>query len=82
MLRESIAHTIIPVYRIIFRRNCKYRHLNKVRGKTMLTMILLVFSFVCFVLAALWNPAPPRVNLVAAGLAFWVLSVLLAGAHI
>ena len=26
--------------------------------------------------------APPRVNLIAAGLAFWVLSVLLAGAHL
>ncbi len=45
----------------------------------MLTMILLVFAFVCFTLAAFWNPAPPRVNLIAAGLAFWVLSVLLAG---
>ncbi len=48
----------------------------------MLTMILLVFAFVCFTLAAFWNHAPPRVNLIAAGLAFWVLSVLLAGAHI
>lgn len=47
----------------------------------MLTMILLVFAFVCFTLAAFWNPAPPRVNLIAAGLAFWVLSVLLAGRH-
>jgi len=45
----------------------------------MLTLILLVFSFVCFALAAFWNPAPPRVNLIAAGLAFWVLSVILAG---
>jgi hypothetical protein len=45
----------------------------------MLTMILLVFAFVCFTLAAFWNPAPPRVNLIAAGLAFWVLSVLLEG---
>jgi len=48
----------------------------------MLTMILLVFAFVCFALAAFWNPNPPRVNLIAAGLAFWVLSVLLAGAHL
>lgn len=45
----------------------------------MLTLILLVFAFVCFSLAAFWNPVPPRVNLIAAGLAFWVLSVLLAG---
>lgn len=45
----------------------------------MLTLILLVFAFVCFALAAFWNPAPPRINLIAAGLAFWVLSVILAG---
>lgn len=45
----------------------------------MLTLILLVFAFVCFTLAAFWNPSPPRVNLIAAGLAFWVLSVILAG---
>lgn len=45
----------------------------------MLTLILLVFSFVCFALAAFWTPNPPRVNLIAAGLAFWVLSVLIAG---
>lgn len=44
----------------------------------MLNQILLVFAFVCFVLAAFWTPAPPRVNLVAAGLAFWVLAALLA----
>jgi len=43
----------------------------------MLSLILLVFSFVCFCLAAFWNPNPPRINLIAAGLAFWVLSVLL-----
>lgn len=48
----------------------------------MITLILLVFAFVCFTLAAFWNPVPPRINLVAAGLAFWVLSVLLAGAHL
>ncbi len=42
----------------------------------MLTLILLVFSFVCFALATFWNPTPPR-NLVAAGLAFWVLAEIL-----
>jgi hypothetical protein len=47
----------------------------------MLTVILLVFAFVCFCLAAFWTPSPPRFNLIAAGLAFWVLSVLLAGVH-
>ena len=48
----------------------------------MLTTILLVFAFVWFTLSAFWNPAPPRVNLIAAGLAFWVLSIILAGAHL
>jgi hypothetical protein len=48
----------------------------------MLTMILLVFAFVCFCLAAFWTPGPPRVNLIAAGLAFWCLSVLLGGVHV
>jgi hypothetical protein len=48
----------------------------------MITIILLVFAFVCFALSAFWNPAPPRVNLIAAGLAFWVLSLLLTTAHI
>ena len=45
----------------------------------MLILILLVFSFVCFALAAFWQPNPPRVNLIAAGLAFWVLTIILAG---
>lgn len=45
----------------------------------MLTLILLVFAFVCFVLAAIGIPNPSRFNLIAAGLAFWVLSVILAG---
>jgi hypothetical protein len=45
-------------------------------------MILLVFGFVCFVLAAFGVPSPPRFNLLAAGLAFWILSVILAGAHL
>jgi hypothetical protein len=43
----------------------------------MLTMILLAFSFVCFSIATRWNP--PNVNLTALGLAFWVLTVILAG---
>lgn len=47
----------------------------------MLDLILLVFSFVCFVLAAVGVPSPPRFNLVAAGLAFWVLTIILAGRH-
>lgn len=45
----------------------------------MLTTILLVFAFVCFCLATFGIPSPPRFNLMAAGLAFWVASVLFAG---
>ena len=53
-------------------------HLSQ-RRLFMLTIILLVFAFVCFCLAAFWNPQPPRINLIAAGLAFWVLSIILGG---
>jgi len=47
----------------------------------MLSLILLVFAFVFFVVAAFGVNAG-RINLVAAGLSFWVLSVILAGAHL
>ena len=50
----------------------------QVSGGQMLTLILMVFAFCCFVLAAIGVPSSPRFNLVAAGLAFWSLSVLLA----
>lgn len=50
----------------------------------MLTLILLVFAFVLFAIAAFVYPnAQPSPwgwgRFIAAGLAFWVLSVLLAG---
>ena len=49
----------------------------------MVTLILIVFGFVCFCFAAFWNPAPPaRVNLIAAGLAFWVLSEITSRFHL
>jgi hypothetical protein len=38
-------------------------------------IVLIVAALVCFILAAV-NVASPRVNLVAAGLALWVASVL------
>ncbi len=39
--------------------------------------VLLVFALVCFVLAALQQPQPPpRINLIAAGLAFYVASLI------
>lgn len=39
----------------------------------MVTLILLIFALACFVLAAL-NVGGARINLVALGLALWVLS--------
>lgn len=44
----------------------------------MLPLILLVFGFVFFVLAAFWVPNPPRVNLIAAGLACWIMAEMLS----
>lgn len=46
---------------------------------SILPLILLVAAFVLFVLSALGIPSPPRFNLMAAGLACWVLSVMLTG---
>ena len=48
----------------------------------MLTTILIVFAFVCEVLAMVGVPSPPRFNLMAAGLAFWFLSLLLVGVRL
>lgn len=45
----------------------------------MISLILLVAAFVLFVLAAIGIPSG-RVNLIASGLACWVLSVML-GTH-
>lgn len=46
----------------------------------MLTLILLIAAFILFVIAAFGVGA--RFNLVAAGLACWVLSVILGGVHL
>lgn len=48
----------------------------------MLGLILLVFAFVLFTIAAVWQPAPPSPwfgRLVAAGLACFVLAQLING---
>lgn len=55
----------------------------------MLTMILLVLAFVLFLVGSFYPypgvaPTVPfyaRVNLISLGLAAWVLSILLGGAH-
>ena len=39
-----------------------------------ITLVFLIFAFVCFVLAAL--NVPSRINLVGAGLAFWVATLI------
>lgn len=44
----------------------------------MITLVLLIFAFVCFVLSAAPPAAPHWNRLVSAGLAFWVASLLLA----
>ena len=43
----------------------------------MLTLILMVFGFVLFVLAGLGIPSPPRFNLMSFGLACWILAEIL-----
>ena len=43
----------------------------------MVTLLLLILAFVCFILSAIGVNAP-RVNLLALGLALWVLTLLLA----
>lgn len=48
----------------------------------MITTILLVFALVFFVLSTVGVPSAPRFNLQSAGLACWVLSVLIGVAHL
>jgi hypothetical protein len=43
----------------------------------MLTLILLIAALVCFLIAA-GGVAVGRVNLIALGLAFWVITLLIA----
>jgi hypothetical protein len=42
---------------------------------------LLIAAFVLFVLSTVGIPSPPRFQLMAAGLACWVLSILLGGPY-
>lgn len=43
----------------------------------MLSTVFLIVALVLFVLAAVGVPNPPRINLLAAGLAFWVAAGLI-----
>jgi hypothetical protein len=42
-------------------------------------LLFLVAAFVCFLLAAFYTPTPPRVNLVAAGLALLTAGLFFTG---
>lgn len=44
-----------------------------------LNLVLLILAFVLFVCAAAGVPSPPRFNLGWAGLAAWVLAIILQG---
>jgi len=48
----------------------------------MLTLILMVFSFVLLLLAAFNIPSPPRLNLGWLGMALWALAVVLGDVHL
>ncbi len=45
----------------------------------MITLALLIVALVCFLLGAAQFPQP-RINFVALGLAFWVLSLIIGNA--
>jgi hypothetical protein len=47
-----------------------------------ISLILLIAAFILFALAAFGVPIPPRFNLIAAGLACWVLGILLGNGYI
>lgn len=48
---------------------------------SLIPVILLVFAFVIFCVAAFWQPNPPRVNLPALGLAFLAAFFLFGAFH-
>ena len=50
-----------------------------------ISLVLKVFAFVLFAIAAIWGPASPeptRPRLIAAGLACWVASDIFSGFHL
>jgi hypothetical protein len=71
-MRKSLCDTIAGLAR--------YQP-ERLRARAMISTILLVLAFVLFLLAAAGVPAPPRFNLVAAGLACWVLASLVPVIH-
>ena len=43
----------------------------------MITLLLLVFAFVFFVLAGLGVPSPPRLQFIGWGLACWIMAEII-----
>lgn len=50
----------------------------------MVSIVLLVAALICFFIGAISSGNPPwsRVNFIALGLFFWVLSILIGGVHL
>jgi hypothetical protein len=47
-----------------------------------IAVVFLILALVCFLIAAFAQPILPRVNLIALGLAFWVMSILFGGTRV
>lgn len=43
------------------------------------SLVLMILAFISFIVATAGFPQPPRINMVALGLALWVLASLLGG---
>ncbi len=44
-----------------------------------ISLVLMVVAFICFIVATAGLPIPPRVNMMALGLALWSLALILGG---
>jgi D-ribose pyranose/furanose isomerase RbsD len=46
------------------------------------SLVLMVLAFIAFIVATAGFPIPPRVNMMALGLALWSLAVILGGVKV
>jgi hypothetical protein len=46
-----------------------------------ITLLLLIFALVCFLIGAFGQHAVSRINMIALGLAFWVTTAIIATAQ-
>lgn len=74
-VNSGLTGPVIYTFTDLDLRVCTTRRTNHTKEAQMVTVLLLL-GFVCFVIAAFAVPVP-RVNLVALGLAFWILVPLL-----